>query len=302
MGATSLRWSLGVVAFALGVVRAPVPAYTCSERQVKQIKEFVAGMRAVVELGWFGGLDDFELPTVDVAEVPGATGRLVKLDREGLRIDGHRVDRGLALDVLGDEVERERWLAAARGRPAEPELVAAIAADVPAREIAGLLDLARDAGYVRVVFVARSSKAPPVPPAPRPELAATLGQVPADRRRIAVAELVDDEITRCPAFAEDGSDFLPSPTSVLWATEDALLACGCMADVDRVLTLTHAWISPPAWLPISSPSLDLARVAAALAFAPDDPWSEFAPAMFDGRAERLAFRSGPDGQVDPAGR
>jgi hypothetical protein len=290
-----VRSPVGVplLAIALALVGCTASPRTCRGEPEARITAFVAGMRAAIEHTSVT-VEDVDLPVVAARGAPDYDGLLIELDHRGLGLLGDRVEHWRSTSLLFDQVLREEMIAEAQGRVAEPGLLAVIAADVPARDVADLLGLAERAGFVRVGFVATPAAGPIVPPSPEPGLPAIIRERAGDpaREAVVVQELLAAEVVRCPQLGEPVPQSMAATPRhralvILETTQQALIACSCAADVDRILALAH-FLTAPERITMVSPALSLGPNAEVVLARADTPWSELAPAVFT--PERAGIR------------
>lgn len=292
MESMSHRLLVGVASIACALVGPPgcTPSQqVCGEEQEARITSFVADLSAALEANAI--TTDIELPRVlaEGAPIP-LDGILAELDHRGLRIGAEHVAqwRSRSWEPLDEAVIRMQVLAEAMGRTAEPVLVAAIAADVPARDVGELLGIAERVGFVRVAFVAAAGNGPEIPAMPEPELPAMIRERSGGdpmRELEVLGQLLEVEAARCPPLGETSSHGSVAPAdlrarAILAFTKDALIACHCAANVDRVLSLAHFHVAPTQ-VTVLSPERSFPSAGPVVLGRPDAPWSEVVPSVFE---------------------
>ncbi len=285
------RCTVGLAWFIcrLAVLPGCTPAQpTCSENQQQRISTFVNDMRLATEASARSVSIDVALPKVESEGTPDPVGGvLIVLERQGLVLRQSKDMNWRTGKSLADEVLRYQVFAEASGSPTEPVLVAAIAADVSIRDAELLLKLSDQAGFSQVAFVAEAAKGPRIPTIPEPGLTAMVQArtgADASRKAEVLSQLLAVEAERCPPL---GLDTRHAPTTslqqraplILGATQDALLACHCAANVDRVLSLAHLALAPQS-ITVLSAELPFERVVPLVAAHPDGPWSDAVLSVF----------------------
>jgi hypothetical protein len=250
--------------------------------------------------------DQDALAQVDLVEAakpfaPVPFGTIVAVTPTGVALDGSTVvdiastptKRQLTAAVYGSlhDTARERAQLQLRDPTRGPKpLVLALARDVPAWVVHGVLEGLFQLEHRRILLALRPMSAPEVPPPPSRLLDDELRRVPDDQLPLVGANKLTAQAADCPPLAElfGALAFAPPEARCEVLSKglvEAFSRSSCKADVDQVLTLVHAMTVPRK--PILVLPVVLHPDTPGIPAKPEQPWGEVAQAFFKRGGERL---------------